>query len=194
MSRIRWIRHFCGGHPVLNLRQEQAAHLQQQPRLAADSPALLEEHRDVVELAQPRRPVRTFEAVEVQVEVVVLQGGVEDKGRALPQRGGGERDVAGDLVRLVSGQDPVRRGPPDFLPGFEQEGLVLGADARLAGLLEAALVLAVDVAFEDVPGDLGGHGFPLPMCLHPAFGVEERGVDLWGSRPGVWLSRSRPDG
>src|SRR5262249_4813415 len=52
------------GEPSQYLEQKQAVEFQQEPLLVADFPPLVEEHRDVVEVPQLRRPIHSLQPVE----------------------------------------------------------------------------------------------------------------------------------
>ena len=76
----------AGRHPPLDLGEEQAVYLQQEPLLLADLPPLVEQHRDVVEVPQLRRPIHPLQAVEAERQQVVFQGGVQHERRPCRRR------------------------------------------------------------------------------------------------------------
>jgi hypothetical protein len=70
--------------PALEAREEQPVHFQQRPLLLANPPALGEQDRHVMEVAQPGGPRDPLQAVEGQGEGVVLQRGIQEEGGPLP--------------------------------------------------------------------------------------------------------------
>src|SRR5262249_2804987 len=90
-------------------------------------------------------------------EEAILQKGVEQEGLALAQPGFGQGDTRGDLAFAVTSKDLLGGLPPDPLPGFIEQALVVGLAALLAGQLEAGPVLALQEALQAVPADLPSH-------------------------------------
>ena len=80
-------------HLPLQPGEEQAVQFQQEPLLLADLPPLVEQHRDVVEVPQLRRPIDLLQPVEAERQQVVFQGGVQHERRTCPQGSGGQGDV-----------------------------------------------------------------------------------------------------
>src|SRR5262249_1705132 len=149
-----------GGHPPLDSGEQQTEQLQQAALHLADLPPFMEEHGDVMEVAELRGPLHLLQPVEGEREEAILQNGVEQEGLALAQPGFGQGNARGDLTFAVPSKDLLGGLPPDRLPGFFEQALVVALATLLARQLEAGLVLTAPEALHGLAADLRGHYQP----------------------------------
>jgi hypothetical protein len=110
-----------------------------------------------VEGAQLRLPLHPLQPIEVERKGLVLKDAIEDVLRALLQAGGRKRNVPGDLIPWVAGDDRADGPEPDRGPRLQKHCLEVAFRALLPGELQVALGFAVQVAFQHVAGDFRGH-------------------------------------
>ena len=110
-----------------------------------------------MKIAQLRGAFHLLQPIEFEGNEIVVQSGIENERSTLLQGGSGQRDVPGYLFPWVAGKNLVDGGKANLGPHLGEQGFVVALGSLLAGQLQVALVLAVQVAFQNVPGDLRCH-------------------------------------
>jgi len=137
-----------------------------------------------MEVPKLRGSRQALQAIEGQGEVVILQDGVEDENGPPLQGGLDEDDVPDDLFYGLAGEDLLDGPAPRLFCRLGEQEFVLGTNALLTGELEVALVPAVQIGLNEVPGNPGSHDATLggDSARPPCHEYKRRDHRTWHGR------------
>src|SRR5262249_28151287 len=102
--------------------------------------------------------------IEVEREQLVFEGSPQHVRWPTPQGSGSQGDVPCQLVIGVSCEDLADGLLAHLLPGCAKQHLIVRLVPLLAHQLEVGLGLAIQIAFEDLTGDLRRHDSASKVC------------------------------